>query len=200
MFLRETKSPTSSMFTVSLTSKGIQGHIFTILRHIFHDVAFLKQRGFFLFNTYFGLQQVFTVERGLSLVARSQATLQLQSSVFSLQWFLLWSTGFREPGLSGCRDNSCGSQAWLLGMWDLPGPGIEPASPALAGGFFITEPPQKSQVDILNPLYRYLHVKIVNKCTLNQASSYCQSQKKNGSLALGVYSNFQSEASEFSCQ
>ena len=27
---------------------------------------------------------------------------------------------------------------------DLPDPGIEPASPALAGGFFTTEPPGKS--------------------------------------------------------
>ena len=28
-------------------------------------------------------------------------------------------------------------------MWDLPGPGIEPVSPALAGGFLTTEPPGK---------------------------------------------------------
>jgi len=28
-------------------------------------------------------------------------------------------------------------------MWDLPGSGIEPISPALAGGFFTTEPPRK---------------------------------------------------------
>ena len=28
-------------------------------------------------------------------------------------------------------------------MWDLPGPGIEPVSPALAGGFLTTESPQK---------------------------------------------------------
>ena len=28
-------------------------------------------------------------------------------------------------------------------MWDLPGPGIEPMSPALAGGFFTAEPPGK---------------------------------------------------------
>ena len=28
-------------------------------------------------------------------------------------------------------------------MWDLPGPGIEPMSPALAGGFFTTGPPWK---------------------------------------------------------
>ena len=29
-------------------------------------------------------------------------------------------------------------------MWDLPGPGIEPMSPALAGGFLTTAPPGKS--------------------------------------------------------
>ena len=35
----------------------------------------------------------------------------------------------------GHRLNSCGTQAKLLqAMWDLPGPGVEPMSPALAGG------------------------------------------------------------------
>ena len=29
-------------------------------------------------------------------------------------------------------------------MWDLPGPGLEPVSPALAGGFLTTTPPGKS--------------------------------------------------------
>ena len=29
-------------------------------------------------------------------------------------------------------------------MWDLPGPGIEPVSPALAGGFLTPAPPGKS--------------------------------------------------------
>ena len=28
-------------------------------------------------------------------------------------------------------------------MWDLPGPGLEPVSPALAGGFLTTAPPGK---------------------------------------------------------
>ena len=37
-------------------------------------------------------------------------------------------------------------------MWDLPGSGIEPMSPALAGGFFTTGPPGKPQnVKGLNP-------------------------------------------------
>ena len=30
------------------------------------------------------------------------------------------------------------------GMWDLPGPGIKPVSPALADGFLTTAPPGKS--------------------------------------------------------
>ena len=28
-------------------------------------------------------------------------------------------------------------------MWDLPGPGVKPVSPALAGGFLTTDPPGK---------------------------------------------------------
>ena len=42
------------------------------------------------------------------------------------------------------RLSSCGSRAQpLLGMWDLPRPGPEPASPALAGRFPTTAPPGK---------------------------------------------------------
>ena len=40
--------------------------------------------------------------------------------------------------------SSCGTQAELLhGMWDLSESGVEPVSPALARGFFTTEPPGK---------------------------------------------------------
>ena len=47
-------------------------------------------------------------------------------------------------GALGHKLNSCGSWALLLcSVWDLPGPGNEPVSPALAGGFFTTEPPGK---------------------------------------------------------
>ena len=43
------------------------------------------------------------------------------------------------------RLSGCGTWAQLLhGMWDLPRPGIEPVSPALAGGFLTTAPPGKS--------------------------------------------------------
>ena len=35
-------------------------------------------------------------------------------------------------------------------MWDLPGPGLKPVSPALAGGFLTTAPPGKFQDCFLN--------------------------------------------------
>ena len=35
-------------------------------------------------------------------------------------------------------------------MWDLPGPGLEPVSPALAGGFLTTAPPGKPTDAYLN--------------------------------------------------
>ena len=56
-----------------------------------------------------------------------------------------------------CRLSSCGAWASLLrGMWDLPGPGLEPVSPALAGGFLTTVPPGKSPLNIfIIPLFHY---------------------------------------------
>ena len=51
-----------------------------------------------------------------------------------------------EHRLQTRRLSNCGSRAQLLhGMWDLPGPGLEPMSPALAGGFLTTAPPGKPQ-------------------------------------------------------
>ena len=42
------------------------------------------------------------------------------------------------------RLSSCGSRTQLLrGMWDLPRPGLEPVSPALAGRLSTTAPPGK---------------------------------------------------------
>ena len=42
------------------------------------------------------------------------------------------------------RLSNRGSRAQLLrGMWDPPRPGLEPVSPALAGGFSTTAPPGK---------------------------------------------------------
>ena len=122
---------------------------------------------------YLWLHWVLVAVRRLSLVAVSRGYSSLWCAGFSLRWFLLlWSMGLRRAGFSSCsmagsvvaacrpqsvgfsscgslalerRLSSCGAQAQLLRhMWDLPGPGIEPVSPALACGFLTTAPPGKS--------------------------------------------------------
>ena len=56
-----------------------------------------------------------------------------------------------EHRLQMRRLSSCGSRAQLLrGMWDPPRPGLDPASPALSGGFSTTAPPGKPPLCVLN--------------------------------------------------
>ena len=55
-----------------------------------------------------------------------------------------------EHKLQTCRLSNCGSRAQLLrDMWDLPRPGLEPVSPALAGRFSTTAPPGKPSISVL---------------------------------------------------
>ena len=120
---------------------------------------------FFIFKKnlfiYFWLRWVLVAVRGLSLVVVSRGYSLLRCTGFSLRWLLLLqSMGSRctgsvvvACGLSSCgswalecRLSSCGAWALLLrGMWDLPRPGLELVSPALAGRFLTTEPPGKPQ-------------------------------------------------------
>ena len=56
-----------------------------------------------------------------------------------------------EHRLQTRRLSSCGSRALLLrGMRDLPRPGLEPVSPALAGRFSTTAPPGKPLLTFFN--------------------------------------------------
>ena len=53
-----------------------------------------------------------------------------------------------EHKLQTRRLSSCNSRAQLLrGMWDLPRPGLQPVSPALAGRFSTTVPPGKPKIE-----------------------------------------------------
>ena len=107
---------------------------------------------FFLLFIYFWLCWVFVSVRGLSPVAESGGHSSSRCAGLSpSRPLLLRSTGSRRAGsvvvahgLQTRRLSSCGSQAQLLrGMWDLPRPGLEPVSPALAGRFSTTAPPGK---------------------------------------------------------
>ena len=106
----------------------------------------------FILFIYFWLRWVFVAARGLSLDAVSGGYSSLRCVGFLLRWLLLLrSTGSRHAGFSSCGTrslecwlSSCGTRAQLLrSMWDLSWPGLEPVSPALAGGFLTTAPPGK---------------------------------------------------------
>ena len=58
-----------------------------------------------------------------------------------------------EHRLQTRRLSNCGSRAQSLrGMWDLPRPGLEPVSPALAGRLSTTAPPGKPRMLMFNVL------------------------------------------------
>ena len=149
----------SSMILLLLSLPRNLGHVFLFIYLFIY---------LFIHSFIIWLRWVFVAAHRLSLVAASGSYSWLWCVGFSLRWLLLlWSTGSRHVGFSSCgtrasvvvahRLSSCGSWAlerrlrscgvWtylLNGMWDLPRPGLEPVSPALAGGFLTTAPPGKS--------------------------------------------------------
>ena len=101
---------------------------------------------------YLWLCWVFVSVRGLSLVVASGGHSSSRCEVLSLSRASLVA----EHRLQTRRLSSCGSWAQLLcGMWDLPRPGLEPVSPALAGRFLTTAPPGKPSLRILIILNRF---------------------------------------------
>ena len=89
---------------------------------------------------------VFVSLQGLSLVVASRGHSSSQCAGLSLSRpLLLQSTGSRRT------HSNCGSRAQLFrGMWDLPRPGLEPMSPALAGRLSTTAPPGKPSTEFFN--------------------------------------------------
>ena len=102
---------------------------------------------------YFCLCWVFIAAQTFSLVGESGGySLVMVCGLLILVASLVAEHRFyMARGLSRCgsralehRLYSCGTWAQLLrGLWDLPGPGIKPVFPALAGEFFTTEPAGK---------------------------------------------------------
>ena len=89
---------------------------------------------------YLWLCWVLVSVRGLSLLAVSGGHYSSRCAGLSLSRPLF----VVEHRLQTRRLSSCGSRAELLrGMWDLPRPGLEPVSPALAGRLSTTAPPGK---------------------------------------------------------
>ena len=58
-------------------------------------------------------------------------------------------------------------------MWDLPGPGLEPVSPALAGGFLTTAPPGKPKMSAFLKDVFELPVRVVLSACTDYHFSMC---------------------------
>ena len=102
-----------------------------------------------------------------------------------------WASVVVARGLSSCgswalqrRLSSCGARAQLLrGMWDLPRAGLEPVSPALAGGFLTTAPPGKPSVKLQNHfvvcvcvcvyIYIYIYTHTSHTFLIRFITEYC---------------------------
>ena len=83
---------------------------------------------------------------GLRFCARAFCSCGKWGPLFiAVRWPLtIAASPVAEHRLQTRRLSSCGSRAQLLrGMWDLPRPGLEPVSPALAGRLSTTAPPGK---------------------------------------------------------
>ena len=100
---------------------------------------------------------VFFVALGLRCCARAFSSCSEQGLLFVAVRGLLiavasllvrtWALGTQASVVGACRLSSCGTWAQLLhSMQDLPRPGIESMSPALAGSFLTTAPPGKPLV------------------------------------------------------
>ena len=64
----------------------------------------------------------------------------------------LWTAACRALQSMGFPRQGCWSRLPFPSPGDLPDPGIEPESPALAGGFFTTESPGKPLISLRGPL------------------------------------------------
>ena len=96
---------------------------------------------------------VFASVRGLSLAAASGG----HSSSQCVGLPTIAASPVAEHRLQTRRLSNYGSRAQpLRGMWDLPRPGPEPASPALAGRLSTTAPPGKPPAHFLIGLFVFL--------------------------------------------
>ena len=154
------------------------------------------ERGSFFFSfkfylfIYLWLCWVFVSVRGLSLVAASGGHSSSRCAGLSLSRTLV-----AEHRLQTRRLSSCGSQTQLLrGMWDLPRPGLEPVSPALAGRFSTTAPPGKPPKLFFTLFQLYLNIywggiKMAEQKVVEFACphKYIKNTSTNGTILINIY-------------
>ena len=118
---------------------------YVICKYFHHSVDCLLTFFFFFFILFIYLF-LFLAVLGLRFCARAVSSCgKWGPLLIAVRGLLTIATSpVAEHRLQTRRLSNCGSQAQpLCGMWDLPRPGLEPMSPALAGRFSTTAPPGK---------------------------------------------------------
>ena len=136
----ETETFFSSTFLHTTLTFFLQIYLFNLFRCCMQSFSGCGEQGL-----------LFVAVRGL-LIAVASLVAEHGPQARWLQQLRLAGSVVAAHGLSSCgsralehKVSSCGVRAQLLrGMWNHPGPGIEPLSPALLGGFSTTAPPGKS--------------------------------------------------------
>ena len=113
---------------------------------IFFNNFFFTSSLLFILNLFYLFIYLFMAVLGLRFCARAFSSCGKWGPLFIAVRgpFTIAAPPVAGHRLQTRRLSSCGSRAQLLrGMWDLPRPGLEPVSPALAGRFSTTAPPGK---------------------------------------------------------
>ena len=157
-------------------TNGIFFNFYFFIFYYFNAIlVFLHSFLFTYVCMYVWLCWVFVSVRGLSLVVANGG-----HSSSRCTGLLLSRPLIAKHRLQTRRLSNCGSQAELLrGMWDLPRPGLEPVSPALAGRLSTTAPPVKPTNGIFyGTRTNHLHICMETQKTPNSQSSL-EGKKRN---------------------
>ena len=123
---------------------------------------FLTTQVFFLLFKFYLFIYLFLAVLGLRFCARAFSSCSERGPLFIAVRGppTVAASLVAEHRLQTRRLSNCGSRAQLLrGMWDLPRPGLEPVSPALADRFSTTAPPGKPPDLFLTKLFEFISSK-----------------------------------------
>ena len=117
---------------------------------------------YFIYYYFLNFIYLFLAVLGLRFCARAFSSCSKQGPLFIAVRgpLTIVASLVAEHRLQTRRLSNCGSRAQLLrGMWDLPRPGLKPVSPALAGRFSTTAPPEIFRGSPKYPNFKKLIIK-----------------------------------------
>ena len=126
--------------------------LFFLLQIFAQMSLYLKDQTFFFISTFNYYLFIYLAVLGLRFCVRAFSSCGKRGPLLIAVRgpLTIMASLVAEHRLQTRRLSNCGSWAQLLcGTWDLPRPGLEPVSPAVAGRFSTTAPPGKPKTRLL---------------------------------------------------